>query len=31
MNDTVAQVEANKAIIQRYLEAYNSKHEHQIT
>lgn len=27
MNDTVAQVEANKALIQRYFEAYNSKNE----
>jgi hypothetical protein len=27
INDTMSQVELNKAIIQRYFEAYNSKNE----
>jgi hypothetical protein len=27
INDTISQVETNKAIIQRYFEAYNSKNE----
>ena len=27
MNDTMSQVEINKAIIQQYFEAYNNKNE----
>src|SRR5215216_3195697 len=30
INDTMSQVELNKAIIQRYFEAYNSKNEEMI-